>query len=69
MFGVRNESEIEHLLLSENNNQVFFVAVQGIKITDPDGSTLLWLQNNSRRIGLVNGIELFEKNGKEYPVH
>jgi len=62
-FGIRNESEIQQILPGVKNNQVFFVVVDGVTIADPDGSTIQWIQDNTTRVGMFNGIRLFKFNG------
>ena len=59
-FGVRNESEIKQILRGIKNNQAFFVVTGHLKAADPDGSTIQWLQNNTQRIGMTKGIELYK---------
>jgi uncharacterized membrane protein len=61
-FGVRNESEIQPILPDFNNKQVYFVVTGHIKASDPDGSTLQWLDNNTRLISEKTDIGLYTLN-------
>jgi uncharacterized membrane protein len=61
-FGIGNASEITKILPDGKNNQVYFVVKKSVRITDPDGSTIRWLQNNTKNIGSSDEIEIYKLN-------
>ncbi len=61
-FGVKNESEIQSILLRSKNKQAHFVVTEYVTLADPDGSITQWLQNNAQRTGLTKGVELYSLN-------
>ena len=61
-FGVQNESDIIPVLSGLKYNQAYFVVTGHIRTADPTGSTLQWLDNNTRLIGSTRDIELYALN-------
>jgi mannosyltransferase len=58
-FGVRNESEIQQILLTVNHNHVYFVVSESEKIIDPDRNMIQDLQNTTKPIGIPGRLNLY----------
>ena len=61
-FGIGNASDITKILPVGKNNQVYFVVKKSIRVTDPDGSTMVWLQNNTKSMGSSYGLDIYRLN-------